>query len=161
MRVLDTAALLHLPLLSLRGLVAHSQRHEVEALAPERLIEFEVAEIQWLSPSAESLSLATECARGTGDLAGLSPVDLDLLALAMESGLPLVTDDYRLQNCCKSAGLVYETVKTTGIDAQWEWKLVCSGCKVELDSRETDASDRKGSHGSCDRCGAPLRMRKR
>ncbi len=159
MRVLDTAALLHLPLPELDGFVADSQRDEIERLSPERAFALTATKLVWQPPTPASLQRAREVATETGDIAGLSPVDLDLLALAIELEAVLVTDDYRLQNCCAAAGLACETVLTDGIQESWTWYLKCVGCGAEQEGGSE--SPAKGEHGSCDVCGSPLRLRKK
>jgi len=159
MRVLDTAALLHLPLPELDGFVADSQRGEIERLSPERAFALIATNLVWQAPMPVSLQRAREIAVETGDIAGLSRVDLDLLALAIELSAVLVTDDYRLQNCCAAAGLECETVLTDGIQAKWTWFLKCVGCGAEHEG--SSESQVKGDHGDCDLCGSPLKMRKK
>nr|AIF08897.1 putative nucleic acid binding protein [uncultured marine group II/III euryarchaeote KM3_33_F08] len=159
MRVLDTAALLHLPLPELDGFVADSQRDEIERLSPERAFALIATKLVWQPPTPDSLIRAREVAVETGDIAGLSPVDLDLLALAIELDAILVTDDYRLQNCCTAAGLKCEPVLTDGIQAKWTWYLKCVGCGAEHEGHS--ASQAKGDYGDCDLCGSPLKMRKK
>ena len=44
------------------------------------------------------------CAARTGDLR-LSDVDIDLLALALANQTNLVTDDYRMKNVAREAGI--------------------------------------------------------
>ena len=159
MRVLDTAALLHLPLSDLDGIAAESQRGELERLSPERAFALVAAPLEWNTPAPDSLARAHELAAGTGDLAGLSPVDLDVLALALQLDAVMVTDDYRLQNCCAVAGLAHETVLTEGIREEWRWSLQCTGCGAlkDADSQSTT----KGDHGNCNVCGSAYRLRKR
>jgi UPF0271 protein len=159
MRVLDTAALLHLPLPELDGFVADSQRDEIERLSPERAFALTATKLVWQPPTPDSLQRAREVATETGDIAGLSPVDLDLLALAIELQAILVTDDYRLQNCCAAAGLECETVLTDGIEEKWTWYLKCVGCGAE--QKGGSESLEKGVHGSCDFCGSMMRLRKK
>ena len=81
MRVLDTAALLHWPLTKLNGKVVLGQRDELIRIAPDREIILDAAELDWMTPSPENIQQATKLAKSTGDLAGLSNTDLELLAL--------------------------------------------------------------------------------
>ena len=96
----------------------------------------------------------------TGDIAGLSSIDLELLALAMEREGTLFTDDYRLQNLCSRAEIPWASVMTEGINSIWSWEVRCTGCgiKHEIPS-QTSAS--KGDIGDCDICGSPLKSKRR
>ena len=110
-RVLDTAALLHWPPNRLAGgLCATSQRQELERLSTARAMLIETADIQWRAPAPASLNNAKSAASASGDLARLSDVDLDVLALALAHQAVLVTDDYRLQNTYRHAGGTVEPV---------------------------------------------------
>ena len=93
--VLDTAALLAWPVERLRGgLVVPGQRSELLRISPDRGLILEAADLIWATPSEEAINRASELATTTGDMAGLSAVDLEILALALERSAILVTDDY-------------------------------------------------------------------
>jgi len=178
-RVLDTAALMHLPLLELEGgLSVHSQLTEVQRHAPERALLLESQGPQWQTPASDALGRARELAGRTGDLAGLSPVDLELLALALEvdqggQSVVLVTDDYRLQNCAREAGIPFQVVLMDGIQKQWKWVLKCRGCaavsEVEPHSTSSPSTRRTSSSSTsspsdgrdpspCPDCGSSRRL---
>ena len=111
--VLDTAALLAWPVERMRGgLVVPGQRSELLHISPDRELVLEAAELIWETPSEEALAKARELATTTGDMAGLSSVDFEILALAVERGATLFTDDYRLQNLCELAGIAWSSVMT-------------------------------------------------
>ena len=61
-----------------------SQREELANLSTDREMLLDGADLQWSTPSAFSLERASKVATESGDLAGLSPVDLEILALALE-----------------------------------------------------------------------------
>ena len=109
MPVLDTAALLHWPVERLSGgLVSHSQLEELEKLSPQRAMLVQSIELEWLTVATKDAEIA---AANTGDLPRLSQVDLDVLALAISTGETLFTDDYSLQNVCRSLNHPFEAVK--------------------------------------------------
>ena len=64
-------------------------------------------DIDWRQVPSDWLKNAREIAAKSGDLPRLSDVDLDILALALGLDLPLITDDYRLQNTMKNVGKQY------------------------------------------------------
>jgi UPF0271 protein len=119
--VLDTAALIAWPMNRMRGCFAvPSQRVELQRIAPEREIVIDSVELQWREPSKNSVTQATEIARLSGDMAGLSETDLSIFALVIEIQAVLVSDDYRLQNLAEKSGLKWISVTTEGIRSMWE-----------------------------------------
>tara|TARA_Y100001960_G_scaffold333916_1_gene442233 strand:+ start:3553 stop:4050 length:498 start_codon:yes stop_codon:yes gene_type:complete len=154
--VLDTSALVSWAVDALEGgFVVDGQREEVNRVAPERILAIEAARLNWITPSNGSLKEATEIAMETGDIVGLSKTDLSLLALAIEKGGRMHTDDYRLQNLCSVAGLEWSSVDSEGISRVWSWELRCPGCgDVPQAKSRTLRSDE--SAGDCKSCGSAL-----
>ena len=118
----------------------------------------EAAELVWATPTEGALAKARELATKTGDIAGLSNVDFELLALVLERGVILVTDDYRLQNLCELGGIAWSSVTTEGIRSMWSWELRCSGCGWVADTPKNSYSDR--NLGNCRECGSELALRR-
>ncbi|MDP6703560.1 MAG: hypothetical protein QF760_03430 [Candidatus Thalassarchaeaceae archaeon] len=159
--VLDTAALIAWPLERIEGgMVLESQREELSRVAPDRLALLDAVEVNWASPGDAAIEAAGKLAMQTGDIAGLSSTDLNLLALAMEHEAILFTDDYRLQNLCGKGGIPWASVSTRGISAIWSWEVRCSGCGVEQEiPSQTPLT--KGDIGTCYVCGSPLRIKRK
>ena len=155
--VLDTAALIAWPMERMRGsLVVPSQRAELYRISPDREMLLDAVGLEWSSPGPDAITRASDLAVTTGDMAGLSPVDLELLALAIERSATLVTDDYRLQNLCEKGGLPWLSVTMEGISALWSWELRCTGCGAVHPSPEGPNSSRE--LGECADCGSALRL---
>ena len=151
MPVLDTAALLHWPVNRLEGgIVAHSQLDELRKLSPERAMLVESIDMNWMSCG---LGEATEAASSTGDLPRLSPVDLEILALAILTGEKLFTDDYSLQNVCRSLGHDFESVSNKKSTQQWGWQLRCIGCKA---TKKVESQTEQ----ECEICGSPMKVKR-
>lgn len=151
MPVLDTAALLHWPVEKIAGnLVANSQMAELENLSPERAMLVEALDLRWESPDTKDAEIA---AAKTGDLPRLSPVDLDVIAIAINSNETLYTDDYSMQNVCRFLGLDFQPVFNQKSKKQWLWQLKCIGCRatkeIEIEKEET-----------CEICGSPMKVKK-
>lgn len=151
MPVLDTAALLHWPVEKIAGnLVANSQMAELENLSPERAMLVEALDLRWESPDTKDAEIA---AAKTGDLPRLSPVDLDVIAIAINSNETLYTDDYSMQNVCRFLGLEFQPVFNQKSKKQWFWQLKCIGCRatkeIEIEKEET-----------CEICGSPMKVKK-
>ena len=157
--VLDTAALLAWPVERMRGgFVVPGQRSELVRISPDRELAVEAADLNWETPSEDALAIARDLATSTGDMAGLSNVDFELLALTVERGAILVTDDYRLQNLCELGGIAWSSVTTEGIRSMWSWELRCSGCGWVADTPKNPYSDR--NLGNCRECGSELALRR-
>ena len=93
--VLDTAALISWPITRLNGCyVMPSQKIELCRIYPEKEIKLVSAELIWIEPDKKSLQFATSLAIETGDMAGLSEIDLGILAVSIYLKKTLVTDDY-------------------------------------------------------------------
>ena len=134
------------------------QRSELARISPDRELAVEAADLNWETPSEDALARARELATSTGDMAGLSNVDFELLALTVERGAILVTDDYRLQNLCELGGITWSSVTTEGIRSMWSWELRCSGCGWVADAPEKPYSDR--NLGNCRECGSDLTLKR-
>ena len=159
---MDTAALLHWPPNRLAGGVcATSQRQELERLSTARAMLIETADIQWRVPAPASLNDAKSAASTSGDLARLSDVDLDVLALALAYRAVLVTDDYRLQNTYRHAGGTVEPVVNRASKQMWVWEQRCTGCGATSSLQNDVARSKQGSVGDCRICGSPLEIKRR
>lgn len=80
------------------------------------------------SPGKAAEKAVTATAEKNGVLPLLSDTDIKVLALAYEKKVPLVTDDYDIQNVCMLAGMKFETVSLKGIKAPFKWKKKCTAC---------------------------------
>ena len=79
--------------------------------------------------SKGSLERVTEAARGSGDLGRLSPVDMTVLALALDVNGTILSDDYSIQNVARILGIPFRAVGTAGIRKVAKWNYQCIGCK--------------------------------
>lgn len=98
-----------------------------------------------------SLERVKEEARMTGDLGRLSPVDLTVLALALDTGGTIMTDDYSIQNVARSMGMPYRAVGTAGITGKYKWNYKCTGCGKWFKERSDE----------CPICGSPMRAHRK
>jgi UPF0271 protein len=73
------------------------------------------------SPSERSL-------RKTGDSRRLSEADKELLALALDLGYELITDDYSIQNLARAMGIPARGFDQKGIAEVFVWQAKCKGC---------------------------------
>lgn len=87
-----------------------------------------------LSPSRKSVEIVTEASRKSGDLDVLSATDLDVVALAYETGSLIITDDYAIQNVASRLGVKYQGANISEIKREVEWKFRCTGCRKTFSS---------------------------
>jgi UPF0271 protein len=103
------------------------------------------------SPSDRSLRKVSEESEKTGDSRRLSVADKELLALALDLGYELITDDYSIQNLARVMGIPARGFDQKGIAEVFEWQAKCKGCGklFPADVRE------------CDVCGTETRTRRK
>ncbi len=80
------------------------------------------------SPSDRSLRKVGEESEKTGDSRRLSEADKELLALALDLGYELITDDYSIQNLARVMGIPARGFDQKGIAEVFEWQAKCKGC---------------------------------
>jgi len=97
--------------------------------------------------TSATISKVREAARTTGDSSRLSPVDVEVLALALELGAKVVTDDYSIQNLATILKVEYLTRNMKGITKVVKWNYLCTGCGKVFHE----------PHPDCPVCGSPLR----
>jgi UPF0271 protein len=88
-------------------------------------------EIKLDEPSEKAFDKIEEIASKNGVLDMLSIPDMKVLALAYERNLPILTDDYDIQNMCWLMGLGFETILRPGIKEAISWKKKCAACGKE------------------------------
>ncbi len=108
----------------------------------------ETGRLRIMEPGPGSTEAAERAARKTGDLRQLSRQDVSVVALGLEVGGDIVTDDFAVSNVARSLGIVALPVMTGGIRDAGRWIHYCPGCRR-----------RQGRGSECDRCGTPLRRR--
>jgi UPF0271 protein len=100
------------------------------------------------SPGEGYLLRVEEAAARTGDLGVLSPADRDLLALALERGGTVVTDDFALQNAARELGVPVQPILQRRA-RKVRWRFRCPGCGATGDTPgpcPVCGADRKRSH---------------
>ncbi len=100
------------------------------------------------SPREELLRQVREAALESRD--ELSPVDLELLAKALEYRREciLVTDDYAIQNLARRLEIQVKNITQPRIRRVVTWEWECQGCRR-----------RYTAGGDCPVCGSPLKRR--
>lgn len=102
-------------------------------------------------PMPARIDEARRAAEATGDMPNLSGPDVSAIALCMQTGLGIVTDDYAVSNVMHSLNLGVTPVMTRGISTVMKWLYYCPGCSYEGTGdavRAGDAGGRGGGRGS-------------
>ncbi len=90
---------------------------------------------------------ARSAAEATGDMPNLSEPDVSAIALCMQAGLGIVTDDYAVSNVMRSLNLDVTPVMTRGISAVVKWQYYCPGCSYAGTGDAVCAGGRSGGRG--------------
>ncbi|MEM2868900.1 MAG: nucleic acid-binding protein [Thermoplasmata archaeon] len=117
------------------------------AWARRKLAYLKEVRLRVVQPSTASMETVRRATEGTGDDARLSGADMQVLALALETGATILTDDYSIQNLAEILGIPYRPVVQKGIREVLKWGYRCTGCKRELGKKAPE----------CPVCGAPVR----
>jgi UPF0271 protein len=80
-----------------------------------------------IQPGDQALSEVKSAARRTGDQGVLSSADEAVLALALEIGGDICTDDFAVQNVAKELGIAVHPIQQRRA-ARVQWKYRCAGC---------------------------------
>ena len=125
---------------------------EIERHSPSIHLLMDQLEINILTPKDDDLRHIENLARSTGDITGLSPVDIDVLAVAIGAGGDIATDDHRVQNVAESAGINWIPGIGKGISKKWNWIRKCRGCGRIWPNETSSVSD------ECSDCGSEIRL---
>ncbi len=97
--------------------------------------------------TAASVKKVNEAAAKSGDGGRLSPVDITVLALAIDVSGTIMTDDYSIQNVARIIGIPFIPVGQDGIRKVEKWNYQCIGCKKWYKEKMPD----------CPICGSSMR----
>ncbi len=167
MQVLDTSALLAWPIEKFRDAICSStQISELERVDLNRSLLIETIDINWMMPTGKGMASAKKAAQESGDLARLSDVDLDILAICFDlqqnqTDFTLFSDDYRVQNVAVHAKMKVKSINTKGVSAAWYWEAKCKGCRAVRKLDDSPRRGRKGSVMDCDVCGSEMVLKKK
>lgn len=94
----------------------------------------ETGKLKVLEPDPRHTKKAVEAAKGTGDYQQLSRQDISIIALAMETGMGIITDDYAITNVAKNCNMAVSPAMTQGIKDVGRWVHYCPGCRTKHDT---------------------------
>ena len=99
-------------------------------------------------PEEKFVTTSIDAAKKSGDFSNLSDEDISTIALSLQLGAELVTDDFAVSNVAKNLSIKVIPVMTSGIKNVIIWKYYCPGCKTNF-SKVTE----------CPRCGNRLKRK--
>lgn len=102
-----------------------------------------------VEPEEKFTRMAVSQAQQTGDYQALTAEDVSVIALCMQIGGEIVTDDFAVSNVAKHLGLTVFPVMTGGAEKR-EWVYYCAGCGKTSPKEST-----------CPVCGSALRRKAR
>lgn len=91
-----------------------------------------------MSPSEESLRKVRSKAEESGDLVELSDTDLDVLALANETGSTIISDDFDIQNVASMLSIPFMGAGLKGISQEVVWGYRCTGCRKRYSTKVSE-----------------------
>ena len=97
--------------------------------------------------SAESMDRVKEAATKSGDIGRLSPVDMTVIALALDVKGTIWSDDYSIQNVARILGLGFKPIGMKGIQKVVKWNYQCIGCHKWYKEKMSE----------CPICGSPMK----
>ena len=84
--------------------------------------------LEIIDPESNSIERAKAAAKKTGDYQKLSKADFSIIALALQLGASLLTDDYAVANVATWLKIPVESSSGKGIKETRKWVAYCSAC---------------------------------
>lgn len=128
------------------SLVLDEVRH-VKGATLEGLID--AGNLKVLDPEPQHEKTVIKSAQKTGDVSKLSEADVSVLALAVQLGGTLVTDDYALANVAATMGVKVSSSLGKGLKEVRKWTSYCSACSKAFGPNEKE----------CPLCGNKLKRK--
>ena len=89
----------------------------------------ETKRLEILDPNQECITKVLSSSKEIGDFQNLSKGDISVIALCLQLGGELVTDDFAISNTAKHLNLKIIPIMTKGISNVKDWVYFCSGCE--------------------------------
>ena len=127
MFVLDTSAFLHGKPHLLRGYTTPSVLSEIKSLEGESALWVIGETVKVEKPLPYYVKKVKKLLQEIGEIR-LSKTDISVLALALQKKLPILTDDYNLQNAAIQLGVEVRGILFGKIRNVLRFEWVCEGC---------------------------------
>jgi len=89
----------------------------------------ETKRLEILVPESKYINKVLLKSKETGDSQNLSASDISVVALCLQLGGVLISDDFSVLNLAKQLNLSVSPVMTNGIEHIVKWVYFCSGCE--------------------------------
>ncbi|WOF16980.1 nucleotide-binding protein [Methanoplanus sp. FWC-SCC4] len=119
----------------------------IDIRAKARLEAMKAKGMRVSEPSRESLERARKAALKSGDITVLSETDLDVVALALDTGGDVVSDDFAVSNTAQTLGLRVIPLQQRAA-RKIRWRYRCQGCGKYY-----------SKPGTCEICGAEIKRK--
>ncbi len=128
--VLDTSAVLSRRFNLSEGvfLISKGVIDEVALGKISRSLQMNLSSLEIYTPSPDSIMAVKAAAKLTGDIKSLSGTDIELIAISLETGAILVTDDFAIENVANQLGLDFAGADLKKITHRIKWGYRCTGC---------------------------------
>lgn len=128
--VLDTSAILSRKLnISQSGfIIPHSVMEEIKLGKIARSLSWQEEDLFIVDPARDSVEKVKATAKETGDLEAMSSTDIDVVAVALERGGTVVSDDFAIENVSSKLGIRFVGADLQSISRTIKWQFRCTGC---------------------------------
>lgn len=128
--VLDTSAILSRKLnIGQEGFVIpYSVMEEIKLGKIARSMMWHEDTLNVREPTESAVKRVKEAAKSTGDISVLSSTDIDVIAVALDIGGKVVSDDFAIENVSSRLGLEFVGADLKPIEKAIKWQFRCTGC---------------------------------
>jgi len=109
-------------------------------------------------PEDRFVTIAVDAAKKSGDFPNLSSEDVSTIALSLQLGAELVTDDFAVSNVAKNLNIKVIPVMTDGIKNVVTWRYYCPGCGFDNYLISGTDTTRSGIM-ECPKCASKLKRK--
>ena len=88
-----------------------------------------------LDPSTKNKNIIKSVAQKSGDIFKMSNADLSIVSLAYQLNLPLVSNDYPIQNICSLMNIPVISLGVKEINQVRKWITICKTCGKSYSSQ--------------------------
>jgi UPF0271 protein len=89
-------------------------------------------------PLKETLKKVRDASKLSGDDARLSEADISVIALAIDTGGTILSDDYSIQNTATAMEIPFRSISQRGIKEVFKWSYRCKGCRRTFDKQQKE-----------------------
>lgn len=132
----DTSGILHSINLDFHGFITPRVVMEIKDEILSQIVRKKLrnGELKILNPSSEYIKKVEELNEKFSN--NLSETDIEVIAVALEFNLKIITNDFAIQNISKILKVHYESVCEEEIKEIFAYEYVCVGCGIKYKKQE-------------------------